>query len=88
MAARPSAASRTLTFAAAIFLGFDGAVLAGFGVWAGQVVLAIIGICLFLSSGLVLLYWRWHQRQLEEIAEARRALRDEAQSLRDLLQGR
>jgi hypothetical protein len=34
-----------------------------------------------------LLYWRWHQRQLAEIAEARRALRDETESLRELLRG-
>ena len=35
----------------------------------------------------MLFYWRWHQRQLEEIAAARRALRDEAESLRELLRG-
>ena len=40
---------------------------------------------LFLSSGLVLLLWRRHLRRLDEIAEARRELREEAEELRRLL---
>jgi hypothetical protein len=40
-----------------------------------------------VSSGVVLIYWRWQQRQLDEIAAARRALRDEAESMRELLRG-
>ena len=84
--ARSVAATRALTVAAAVFLGFDGAVLLAVGAWAHQYLLAIVGICLFLSAGLVLLYWRWHQQQLAEIAEARRQLRQEAQALRDLIQ--
>jgi hypothetical protein len=80
-------ASRTMTFVASAFLGFDGAALAGLGIWTGHPLVTLIGAALFISSGLVLLYWRWHQRQLEEIAAARRALREETESLRELLRG-
>ena len=80
-------ANRTLTLLASAFLGFDGAALVVFGVWSRHPLLALIGAALFVSSGLVLLYWRWHQRQLEEIAAARRALREETASLRELLRG-
>jgi hypothetical protein len=59
--------SRTLTFVAAGVLGFDGAALAALGFWSGRIVLALIGVVFFLSSGLVLLYWRWYQRRVEEI---------------------
>jgi hypothetical protein len=37
-----------------------------------------------VSSGFVFLYWRWHGRQLQEIAEARRDIVAEARALRDL----
>ncbi|HTC23550.1 MAG TPA: hypothetical protein VK688_04260 [Gemmatimonadales bacterium] len=80
-------AGRTMTWIASAFLGFDGAALAGLGIWTGHPLVALIGGALFLSSGLVLVYWRWHRRQLEEIAAARRALKDEAESLRELLRG-
>jgi hypothetical protein len=78
--------SRTLTFIAAGFLGFDGATLIGLGLWAGRTSLVVIGLVLFLSSGLVLLYWRRHQRRIEEIAAEQRALREDVKELRNLLQ--
>ena len=74
-----------MTFLASAFLGFDGAALVGFGLWSRHSLVALIGAALFVSSGLVLLYWRWYERQLEEIAEARRAVRDEANAMRELL---
>ena len=74
-----------MTFLASGFLGFDGAALVGFGLWSRHPLVALIGGALFVSSGLVLLYWRWYERQLEEIAEARRAVRDEANAMRELL---
>jgi hypothetical protein len=55
--------------------------------WSGRHALLVAGVVLFLSSGLVLLFWRRHLRRLEEIDEARRDLRDEAQELRRLLRG-
>ncbi len=80
-------AFRSLTLVAAGFLAFDGATLLGLGIWSGRRAFLVAGIVLFLSSGLVLLLWRRHLRRLDEIAEARRELRDEAEELRRLLRG-
>ncbi len=83
---RAGTANRTLSLLAAAFLAFDGAALAAGGLWLRRPMLAVIGGALFLSSGLVLVYWRWHQRQLAEIVEARRAVAADARALRDLIQ--
>jgi hypothetical protein len=80
-------AFRSLTLVAAGFLAFDGATLVGLGVWSGSRAFQAVGLVLFLSSGLVFVYWRRHLRRLDEIAEARRELRDEAEELRRLLRG-
>jgi hypothetical protein len=79
------ATNRAMNFLASAFLGFDGAALVGFGIWSRHPLVMLIGAALFVSSGLVLVYWRWYERQLEEIAEARRAVREEANSVRELL---
>jgi len=78
-------AFRVLTLVAAAFLAFDGAALMGIGMWSSRRELLVAGAVLVLSSGVVLLFWRWHLRRLEEIDEARRDLRDEAEALRRLL---
>jgi membrane protein implicated in regulation of membrane protease activity len=78
-------AFRSLTIVAAAFLAFDGAALMALGIWSGRHGLLVAGAVLFLSSGLVLLFWRRHLRRLEEIADARRDLREEADELRRLL---
>jgi hypothetical protein len=75
-----------LTLLAAALLGFDGAVLAGIGVWTGRWIMAAIGVVLFLSSGLVVIAGRHQRRRLEEIAAARRELRDETEEIRRLLE--
>jgi membrane protein implicated in regulation of membrane protease activity len=80
-------AFRSLTLVAAGFLAFDGVALAGLGIWSGRAAFLVTGVVLFLSSGLVLLFWRRHLRRLDEIGEARRELRDEAEKLRRLLRG-
>lgn len=80
-------ASRWLTIVAAGFLAFDGAVLTALGLWSGRTALLVVGLVLFLSSGLVLWMWRQHLRRLDEIAEARRELRDETEELRRILEG-
>jgi hypothetical protein len=80
-------AFRSLTLLAAGFLGFDGAALMGLGIWSGRSALLAAGVVLLLSSGLVLVFWRWHLRRLDEIDEARRELRDEAEELRRVLRG-
>ena len=80
-------AFRWLTLFAAGFLAFDGAALAGLGIWSGRRAFLVTGVVLFLSSGLVLLFWRRHLRRLDEIDQARRDLRNEAEELRRLLRG-
>jgi hypothetical protein len=77
--------SRTLTVIAAGVLAFDGAALALFGWWSRRTVLGLIGAAFFISSGLVLVYWRWYRRRLNDIAEARCALSDEAREMQRLL---
>jgi membrane protein implicated in regulation of membrane protease activity len=78
------ALSRTLTIIAAAVLAFDGAALTLMGWWGGRWMLALVGIVFFLSSGLVLLYWRWYRRRLDDITESRRALSEEARQMREL----
>ena len=78
-------ALRWLTLVAAGFLAFDGAALLGLGFWSGRTGLPVAGAVLFLSCGVVLLVWRQHLRRLDEIGEASRELRDEAEELRRLL---
>lgn len=82
------AVSRTLTIVAASALAFDGAALAFMGWWGGRPMLALVGIVFFLSSGLVLLYWRWYRRRLDDIAETGRALSKEAREIRELTRGK
>jgi hypothetical protein len=82
------AVSRTLTVIAAAVLAFDGAALALLGWWSRRGMLALIGVAFFVSSGLVLLYWQWYRRRLEEIAAARRALSEEAHELQRVLRDR
>lgn len=74
-----------LTIAAAIVLGFDGAALAVFGLWSRRPLVAVIGAVLFVAAGVVVATWRAHERRLQEIAAARRELRDEARALNDFL---
>jgi membrane protein implicated in regulation of membrane protease activity len=78
-------ASRLLTIVAAGVLAFDGAALAVLGFWSDRLVLALVGVVFFISSGLVLLYWRWYRRRLADIASARHALGDEAREMQRLL---
>lgn len=78
-------ASRLLTIVAAGVLAFDGAALAVLGFWSDRLVLALVGLVFFISSGLVLLYWRWYRRRLADIASARRVLGDEAREMQRLL---
>jgi membrane protein implicated in regulation of membrane protease activity len=66
-------------------LAFDGAALAFAGWWSHRLMLVLVGAVFFVSSGLVLLYWRWYRRRMEDIAATRRALGDEAREMRRLL---
>jgi hypothetical protein len=77
--------SRTLTVIAAAVLAFDGAALVALGWWGRRPMLALIGGVFFVSSGLVLVYWRWYRKRLDDIAAARRALGEEAREIQRLL---
>lgn len=77
--------SRTLTFVAASVLAFDGAALAALGFWSGRIILALVGVVFFISSGLVMLYWRWYRRRLADIAAARQVLSEEAREIQRVL---
>jgi hypothetical protein len=52
---------------------------------SGRMVLVPFGVVFFLSSGLVVLYWRWHLRRLDDIRRARQALSEEAREMQRLL---
>jgi uncharacterized membrane protein len=80
--------SRTITLVAAALLAFDGAALAGLGYLTGRAVLVPVGLVFVVSSGLILLYWRWHRRRLDDILAARRALSEEARALREIVSGK
>ena len=77
--------SRALTLVAAAVLAFDGVALAGLGYMTGRAVLVPVGLAFFVSSGLILLYWRWYRRKLDDILAARRALSEEAREMQRLL---
>jgi uncharacterized membrane protein len=80
--------ARTLTVIAAAVLAFDGAALAFAGWWGGRLVVALVGVVFFISSGLVLVYWRWYRRRIDDIVETRRALGSEAREIQRLLRGK
>jgi hypothetical protein len=77
--------SRTLTIVAAAVLAFDGVTLALLGWWSSRLLLLLIGVVFFVSSGLVILYWRWYRNRLNAIAAARNALAEEAREIQRLL---
>jgi HAMP domain-containing protein len=85
VAAGPSLANRTLTVVAATFLAFDGACLVAAAVWLRRPLMGVMGVCLAASSGLVFVYWRWHQQQIREITAARQALAEQTRAMRDVL---
>ncbi|MGH7529740.1 MAG: hypothetical protein ACREMN_05110 [Gemmatimonadales bacterium] len=77
--------SRTLTTAAVGFLLLDAVLFGLAGVAWRPLLLIPAAICL-LAAGLVLVAWRRYRRTLDELAEARREMRREVDSLRELLQ--
>jgi hypothetical protein len=76
---------RTLTIVAIAVLAFDGAALAALGIMTGRTMLVPIGLVFFLSSGLVVIYWRWYRRKVDDISATRRALSEEAREIQRLM---
>jgi hypothetical protein len=54
----------------------------------GRTMLVGMGVVFLLSSGLIVIYWRWYRRRLEDISAARRALGEEARALRESVSGK
>jgi hypothetical protein len=67
------------------FLAIDAILLMLAGLWSDRVVLVILGVVFAVAAVGVLLYWRAHKRQLDEIAKARADLRAEAEAMRELI---
>jgi hypothetical protein len=80
--------SRLLTIVAAAVLAFDGTALAGVGVWSGRLMLVLVGAVCLVSSGLVVLYWRWYRRRLKTIADLRHGLAEETRELQRFISGK
>jgi hypothetical protein len=76
---------RTSTLLAVGFLALDGVLLLVAGLWEQAAGPAIGGVACLTAAGLVLFLWRRHRRAVADLADARRAVRDEARALRDLL---
>jgi len=83
----PQVAS-TLTLVAAAVLAFDGLALAGLGYTSGRLTLIPVGVALFVSAGLLLLYRRWYRRRLDDILAARRELSAEARAMLESVSGK
>jgi hypothetical protein len=83
MAVSPSA-GRVLVLAAAALLLLDGAALLGMGIWGRRPGPALAGGALLAGARLVLWSWQRQRRRLEDIADARRELRVDAEALRRL----
>jgi beta-lactamase regulating signal transducer with metallopeptidase domain len=77
--------SRTLTTFTIGFLLLDGLLLAYSGVALHRVMLVVwAGVCL-VAAVLVVLGWRRYRRVMSELERARREMRTEAESIRQLL---
>jgi uncharacterized iron-regulated membrane protein len=81
----PLVRGRALTLFAVGFLVLDGVLLLFAGVWGRQLGPAIGGLCCFAAAGGVLQLWRRHRRAVADLAEARRAVQEEARALRELV---
>ena len=78
--------SRALTTLAVGFLALDAVLLGYLGLALKRVVLISAALVCAAGAAAVVLAWRRYRRVLAELARARRAMKDEAESLRALLQ--
>lgn len=83
-----TAPSRTLTTLAVGFLVLDAVLLGYLGLALKRFVLVGAAVVCAASAAGVLVAWRRYRRILAEVARARRAMKDEADRLRALLQSR
>lgn len=83
-----SRSGRTLTILASGFLILDGLLLGLSGWWDRSLARIGVGLVLLAAAGVVIQYWKRQRARLDEIADARAALRAEASDLRELLRQR
>ena len=81
-----TAPSRTLTTLAVGFLALDAVLLGYLGLALKRLVLLGTAVACAAGAAAVVLAWRRYRRTLAEVARARRAMKDEADGLRALLQ--
>ena len=80
--------SRALTTFAVGFLLLDGVLLVYSGLALHRTMLVVWGAVCGVAAGLVVLAWRRYRRVMADLERARRDLRAEAESIRDLLHGK
>lgn len=83
-----SVPSRALTTFAVGFLLLDAVLLAYSGFALGRLRLVVWGGVCLIASLLVILGWRRYRRALSELERARREMREEVESIRQLLHGK
>jgi hypothetical protein len=81
-----TAPSRTLTTLAVGFLALDAVLLGYLGLALKRLVLVSAAVVCAASAAAVVLAWRRYRRVVAEVARARRAMKEEADNLRALLQ--
>lgn len=79
---------RTMTTFAVGLLLLDGALLIMAAVWTRNWLLGGLGAIFIILAGAVIVYWRRYRKALDEVDQAREALKAEALELRRLIQER
>jgi membrane protein implicated in regulation of membrane protease activity len=79
---------RTMTTVAVGLLLLDGALLLMAAVWTRNWMLGALGTMFVILAGAVIVYWRRYRQALEEVDQAREALKAEALELRRLIEER
>jgi len=84
----PRTPSRALTTFTVGFLLLDGVLLAYSGLTLHRTMLVLWGGVCVVAAGLVVMGWRRYRRVMAELERARRDMRAEVDSIRDLLRGK
>jgi beta-lactamase regulating signal transducer with metallopeptidase domain len=77
--------NRALTTVAVGFLVLDGLLLGYGGLTLHRTMLVTWGVVCLVAAGVVVLGWRRYRRAMAELDRARRELRAEVESIRELL---
>ena len=88
MSREPRTPSRALTTFTVGFLLLDGVLLAYSGLALHRAMLVLWGGACVIAAGLVVMGWRRYRRVMAELERARRDMRAEVDSIRDLLRGK